>query len=495
MQKKEGGRAPGRENRRLSRQTVSRALENHPMSMQCNTENGPSIELEKRHSETPSDLDAISARIVEKEGTMQLNITWTISADASIKALMATKICVSTYGHPTCIRCDYAKPFESQTRHGDQKWQFYYVGFPIEQNTKYFIDGYNLPPANPYEDAPSKLVILTSPGCEDDILKYSKACIEIGSLWDPNITVCKMDSDIEVNFTASTLSPIYTILICESEDECRDPTIFHTKKNDTRISEIIPVNSPSSKNYIEVTPHFPRCENDCRRHFKYQLKCTGAVKAHSIGIYVCIFSVLCVKVCVIAAVVYVKKRHGTVKMWPFSYPAVQQMPVKILVIYPPDVCIHHTVLAFAEFLRERCQSEVVIDVWHKRRIAEIGPVQWLAIQKELADKVIFLSPSHMGPACESACNRSVEGHNENSEYMFTLAYNLFCSDWKNQSSLHKYMVVSFNDARSIKDLPSALTICPKYFLMKDFDSFLRELYLSQGSSCGKRRSKDNYCLI
>lgn len=183
-------------------------------------------------------------------------------------------------------------------------------------------------------------------------------------------------------------------------------------------------------------------------------------------------------------------------MCPFSYPAVQQMPVKILVIYPPDVCIHHTVLAFAEFLRERCKSDVVIDVWHKRRIAEMGPVQWLAIQKESVDKVIFLSPSYTRPACESACKSSVEGHNENAECMFTLAYNLFCSDWKKKASLHKYMVVSFNDAHSVKALPSALTICPKYFLMKDFDSFLRELYLSQSSSHSKgRKSKGSYCLI
>nr|XP_056703007.1 interleukin-17 receptor B [Euleptes europaea] len=455
-------------------------------SMRCDIENGPSPELEKRHNLTPSDLYSISAKIVETEGTCQVNITWTISVDASIRELKATKLCMSAYDYPKCIRCDYTKPFESQTRHGDQKWQFYYVGFPIEENTKYYIYGHNLPPANPYEDFPSKYVMLNSPGCDNDTLKYSKTCIEKGSLWDPNITVCKMDSEIEVSFTASSLSPTYEILICESEKERRDPivqAVSHTKKNNTRISERIPVNSPSSKNYIQLIPHFPRCGNDCRRHSKYQLKCTvrptiGAVETHSIGIYVCILAAVFVKVCVIAAVVYVKKRHGIVTMWPFFHPAVQQMPVKILVIYPPDVCIHHTVLAFAEFLRERCQSDVVVDVWQKRRIAEIGPVQWLAIQKELADKVIFLSPSHTGPACDSACKRSV-GHSENSECMFTLAYNLFCSDWKNQSSLHKYMVVSFSDAHSMRTLPSALTICPKYFLMKDFDSFLRELYLSQ----------------
>lgn len=182
-------------------------------------------------------------------------------------------------------------------------------------------------------------------------------------------------------------------------------------------------------------------------------------------------------------------------MWSFFHPALQQMPVKILVIYPPDACIQHTVLAFAEFLRERCQSDVVIDVWQKRRIAEIGPVQWLAIQKELADKVIFLSSSHTSLACESACKRSAEGHNENSECMFGLAYNLFCSDWKDQSALHKYIVVSFNDEHSSQALPSALTICPKYFLMKDFDPFLRELYLSQGSRCAKGRMSKSYCLI
>ncbi|XP_048347996.1 interleukin-17 receptor B isoform X2 [Sphaerodactylus townsendi] len=439
-------------------------------SMRCGIENGPSAELEKWHNFTPSDLDDISAQIVETDGAVQLNITWTISADASIRDLNATKLCISTYGHPTCIRCDYTKPFESQTRHRDQKWQFYYVGFPVEENTNYFIDGYNLPPANPYEDIPSKSVTLKSPG----------------SLWDPNITVCKMDSEIEVSFTTSNLSPTYAVLICQSENECSDKTlqeISYIKKNDTRISERIPVNSPSSKNYIELIPYFPRCDPDCPRHSKYQLECTvksttGPIKTLSVEMYVCIIAAVFVKVCIIAIALYVKKRHGTVLIWPFPHPSVQLIPIKILLIYPPSVCIHHTVLAFAEFLRERCQSDVIVDVWQKRRIADIGPVQWLAVQKELADKVIFFSPSRTEPACDSACKTSTEGQNENSESMFTLAYNLFCSDWKNHSSLHKYMVVSFSDAHSIKSLPSALTICRKYFLMKDFDSFLRELYPS-----------------
>lgn len=41
-----------------------------------------------------------------------------------------------------------------------------------------------------------------------------------------------MDSEIEVNFTASTLSTTYTIRICESKYECSDQivvTVSHTK--------------------------------------------------------------------------------------------------------------------------------------------------------------------------------------------------------------------------------------------------------------------------
>ncbi|XP_042303401.1 interleukin-17 receptor B [Sceloporus undulatus] len=452
----------------------------------CHAENGPSPELMMKHRFTPSDLSNLSAKIVETNGTCQFNITWILKADASIKYLNATKICVSS-GKPSCIRCDYTEKFQSQTRSDHQKWQFHFVGFPVEENKEYMIEVFNLPPANILEDHPETTLYLSSPGCRDDIFKYCNLCIEKGSLWDPNITVCYTESEVEVDFTPSPFCPEYKIHLCES-DECDDPadptdySVFTSEGNNTRISKRIPVNGQRRKIFRELIPYFPKCRNDCRRYSDYQELCTevpgkGKSAGDLTGIHFCIIAALFLIVCTLAAIFYFKRRHGTAYNWALFYPMVKQTPVTVLVVYSQDACFQHKVLVFAEFLRECCHCDVIIDVWQKRKIAETGPVQWLAAQKEIADKIIFLSSSHTSMDCDSVCQRTIEC-NKNSECMFTLALNLFCSDLKNQSSFLKYMVVSFNETYPAKSISNLLNSCPKYFLMKDMDSFCRDLYLS-----------------
>lgn len=159
--------------------------------------------------------------------------------------------------------------------------------------------------------------------------------------------------------------------------------------------------------------------------------------------------------------------------------------VKVLVIYPKEVCFHHTVLTFAKFLHDSCQIDVIIDMWQKRKIAEKGPVQWLTAQKEIADKIIFLCSSNISTECDEFCYKNIGNHKDNSDCMFALAFNLFCSDLKNQSSLHKYIVVSFNEINSKDTLPAALKICPKYYLMKDIDNFCRHLSIQHSQTNGK----------
>uniref|UniRef100_A0A8D0E6V0 Interleukin 17 receptor B n=1 Tax=Salvator merianae TaxID=96440 RepID=A0A8D0E6V0_SALMN len=142
---------------------------------------GPSPEWLMFHPFTPADLFNLSAEIIETHGTCLLNITWTIAADASIRFLNATKICVMTLGNPICIRCDYTEEFPNHPS-GMTKlsWQFHYVGFPVEEDTDYFIDAFNLPPANPNSDDPQKTIELNSPSCEHNVLKYCGTCVEKG---------------------------------------------------------------------------------------------------------------------------------------------------------------------------------------------------------------------------------------------------------------------------------------------------------------------------
>ncbi|KAM3845018.1 interleukin-17 receptor B [Vipera latastei] len=461
------------------------------LPIKCYKEDGPHPELEQEHTFTPSDLFNISIKIVEIQGICKFNISWILNEDASIKYLKATKICESREG---CIRCDYLEAFQSQTMSEHQKWQFNFVGFSVEENTNYFIDAYNLPPANIDQDHSKTQMNLISPDCEDNSLKYCQKCIEKGSLWDPHITICNREFELEVNFTPSNFCSKYKIHLCDS-DEC-DNSILHvvptTKGNNIRVSEKIRM-SDQERNIIfkELIPYFPGCRNDCKRYSYYQTVCTKKPIPDMGKTYAGLSIALLLIVCIVAAVLYFKSRHGPASNLAHFHPITAQTPITILIVYSQEACLQHTVLCFAEFLQEYCQSNVIIDLWQKRRIAEIGPVQWLATQKEIADKVIFLCPTHSSASCDSTCNSIIENQ-KNSECMFTLALHFFCSDWKMDSSLCKYMVVSFNETHPDPVLPSPLNICPNYFLMKDIDSFCRDLYVLQNQRYKAAKEKWNW---
>ncbi|XP_026532517.1 interleukin-17 receptor B isoform X1 [Notechis scutatus] len=474
----------------------------------CYEEDGPHPELEQQHRFTPADVFNISIKIVEIQGICKFNITWILNADASITYLKATKICEFYHG---CIRCDYLEEFQKQTMSEHQKWQFNFVGFSVEENTNYFIDVYNLPPANINEDHSKIQKHLISPDCEDNSLKYCQNCIEKGSLWDPNITICNREFELEVNFTPSNFCSKYKIHLCDSY-ECNN-SILHavptTKGNNIRVSEKIRMND--QERYIifkELIPYFPGCQNDCKRYSYYQTVCneeripepnSTAFIVNKLDMkktYVGISITLLLIVCIVVAMLYFKSRHGPASNLAHFHPITAQKPVTILVVYSQEACLQHTVLSFAEFLQEYCKCNVIIDLWQKRRIAEIGTVQWLATQKEIADKVIFLCTTHSSASCDSTCKSIIENQ-KNSECMFTLALHFFFSDWKMNSSLCKYMVVSFNETHPDPLLPTPLNICPNYFLMKDIDSFCRDLYFSQSQKykAAKRSRPGNLRLV
>lgn len=115
----------------------------------------------------------------------------------------------------------------------------------------------------------------------------------------------------------------------------------------------------------------------------------------------------------------------------------------------------------------------------------MGPVQWLTTQKKAADKVIFLLSNDVKTKCDSTCGRSQGSSGENTQDLFPLAFNLFCSDLRSQTHLHKYMVVYFREG-DIKDY-NTLNVCPKYLLMKDAVTFCTELLrVKQHVSVGKK---------
>ncbi|EAW65299.1 interleukin 17 receptor B [Homo sapiens] len=486
----------------LSLAALCRSAVPREPTVQCGSETGPSPEWMLQHDLIPGDLrdlrvEPVTTSVATGDYSILMNVSWVLRADASIRLLKATKICVtgkSNFQSYSCVRCNYTEAFQTQTRPSGGKWTFSYIGFPVELNTVYFIGAHNIPNANMNEDGPSMSVNFTSPGCLDHIMKYKKKCVKAGSLWDPNITACKKNEEtVEVNFTTTPLGNRYMALIQHSTIIGFSQVFEPHQKKQTRASVVIPVTGDSEGATVQLTPYFPTCGSDCIRHKGTVVLCpqTGVPfpldnnKSKPGGWLPLLLLSLLVATWVLVAGIYLMWRHERIKKTSFSTTTLLP-PIKVLVVYPSEICFHHTICYFTEFLQNHCRSEVILEKWQKKKIAEMGPVQWLATQKKAADKVVFLLSNDVNSVCDGTCGKSEGSPSENSQDLFPLAFNLFCSDLRSQIHLHKYVVVYFREIDT-KDDYNALSVCPKYHLMKDATAFCAELlHVKQQVSAGKR---------
>ncbi|KAG7273289.1 hypothetical protein CRUP_009717, partial [Coryphaenoides rupestris] len=74
-------------------------------------------------------------------------------------------------------------------------------------------------------------------------------------------------------------------------------------------------------------------------------------------------------------------------------PTSTQPPVSVLLVYPAECpAFQKTVVALAEFLQEHGGCSVAVDLWQQRRIAQLGPMRWVAGQAEAAHRVLIVCP-------------------------------------------------------------------------------------------------------
>ncbi|XP_074140560.1 interleukin-17 receptor B isoform X2 [Sminthopsis crassicaudata] len=432
-------------------------------SIKCFPENGPSREWLVRNKLTPGGLRTLRVLSVASPKTnpdaVLLNISWVLKQDGSIQMLKATKICVDGKGQfltYSCVRCNYTEVFQSQTPPDGSKWEFHYLGFPIKPETSYFISAHNIPPANMNEDTTIISVKFISPGCQDPVMKYTKKCQDYGSLWSPNITACQKEKSVEVNFSTSGLGHRYQVLI--------------TSRNDDVLGH---------SDILEIIPYFSSCNNDCTRRRGAIFSCPESIGLAGLNqsqpwarpLYF-LLPALSAGLWALTAGLYLLWRRGKARKAPPHVPPLLPS-IRVLLVYHPQACFRHAVCDFAEYLQGHCRSDVVLDQWQKRRVAEMGLVLWLTAQKKEADRVVFLFSSP-AEACDGSCGPSAGGHQESAQDLFALAFNLFCSDLKSRASLDKYLVVSLGEAALSEDL-GALGVCPRYQLMKEAGPFCRDL--------------------
>ncbi|XP_030062165.1 interleukin-17 receptor B isoform X2 [Microcaecilia unicolor] len=457
-------------------------------SINCSFHNAlqPAPEWWDRRNLTPSDLHSLKASLVVTESKLQskaflLNVSWHLSRDGSIIKLTAIMICTYTTGNVrACVRCNYTKPFQRQVSPNGQPWEFHYLGFPVEPDTEYNIIAYNIPIANIGEDAPRSSYSISIPGCNNNTMKYAESCIAKGSLWIPNITACQIKDAMEVNFTVSSLAAKYHIELFSCAGSFMPDCDWIGSSdsyggNNTRVSVRVPMDDNIYSVTVQVTSSFPACGNDCPGYYITAANCfQGQDPVLGRPPYFIILTSLSLVIFVVVAAIYFVWKHGKVMRTPFIYSAELQPVMKVLLIHLKETTyFQSTVLSFAEFLKDYCRANVILDLWEQERIAEMGPVQWFVAQKDMADKIIFLISSTRNKWVDPVAETTVCHKDEN--FMFNLALNIFCCDLKSQSSLHKYMVVYFDEFNHKDDLLNILDTCSHYYFMKDIDLFCKDL--------------------
>lgn len=135
-------------------------------------------------------------------------------------------------------------------------------------------------------------------------------------------------------------------------------------------------------------------------------------------------------------------------------------------------------VAFAEFLQLHCRCKVIIDIWQTQKIAEMGQVQWLATQKETADKIVVICSNSANSKWNSTSNPIAEDYTVSTalEDMYSLTLNMFSSDLKCPAALNKYMVVYFDEISTGKNIPPAFSFCKSYSLMKEIGKICKSMH-------------------
>nr|XP_046221268.1 uncharacterized protein LOC124045739 isoform X3 [Oncorhynchus gorbuscha] len=158
-------------------------------------------------------------------------------------------------------------------------------------------------------------------------------------------------------------------------------------------------------------------------------------------------------------------------------PKATEVTMSVLVVYPAENPVfQRAVLAFAEFLQWHGDCQVAIDMWQRGRLAEQGPMRWLADQAKSVARVMVVSPQpnhcHTGPGEHTV---PAAAHD-----LFPLVLNMVASYAQCPNELAKFWLVHLGKAPERSGLPVELTSCREFSLNRDLEKLCRHLH-QQGS--------------
>ncbi|XP_061745217.1 uncharacterized protein LOC133544147 [Nerophis ophidion] len=159
-------------------------------------------------------------------------------------------------------------------------------------------------------------------------------------------------------------------------------------------------------------------------------------------------------------------------------PPSSKVPVSVLMVYPPeDGAFQKAVMALAEFLQKHAGCSVAIDVWQQARIAQLGPLRWLAEEVKAAQRVLIICPQsgHSAPSNLISTGPCVPAAAHD---LYPLTLNTVASHAKNADDLSKFWVLQLGQHKDKRpgSLAPELRACRRFCLLRDLSKLCRSLH-------------------
>ncbi|KAK9515580.1 hypothetical protein VZT92_026216 [Zoarces viviparus] len=162
-------------------------------------------------------------------------------------------------------------------------------------------------------------------------------------------------------------------------------------------------------------------------------------------------------------------------------PTSPMAPVPVLVVYPAeDSAFQRAVVALIEFLQWYGGCSVAVDMWQQRKIAEMGPMRWLAEKAKTAHRVLIVCPKSSSLPSHSPPNRTSQEPSipASAHDLYPLILNMVAGHAKSASDLAKFCVVQLGEQqdKTPRNLALELRACKTFCLMKDLNKLCRSLH-------------------
>lgn len=163
------------------------------------------------------------------------------------------------------------------------------------------------------------------------------------------------------------------------------------------------------------------------------------------------------------------------------------VPVPVLLVYPAEnLAFQQAVVALAEFLQWHGGCSVAVDMWQQGKIAQLGPMRWLAEQAKAADRVLIICPQPSSQPSDSLSNHRLPELSipAAAHDLYPLILNMVASQAKSASDLAKFWVVQLGEQRAKKpcNLVLELRACKTFCLMKGLIKLCRSLHAQRQDS-------------